>query len=389
MKTRLTAVILAGCMMLSASSMADSISFSGTVEASTTQEVYSEISGTVAEVSVREGQTVSADTVIATVKTTKVYATEDGVITSVFGQAGDDAETVAEAYGAVMFLEGNVTYTISGSTSRAYDSQDNYIVHSGETVYLVSRNHTANKGVGTITTVDSSSFTVEVTEGTFYVGDSIDIFRDVDADSTSRIGRGSITRKAPTAVTGTGTIVSYAVQAGDTVTRGQLLFETVEGTPDGLTLENGTDIVSGVDGVVASLNVSAGGSINAGDVVAVIYPTDAMLVTAEVNESDLKDLQEGQSVTVELDYNQDEGITYEGKVEMISAVGTTAEDSDTTFPVYISFKPDENTRFGMTALVSTDEAEEAKTEENKEEEPEEETAEETENTEGGTEGAGD
>ena len=143
----------------------------------------------------------------------------------------------------------------------------------------------------------------------------------------------------------------YAVRAGEKVKRGQLLFETVEGGFDGLEM-TGTEILAGVDGTVASLNVEQGGSVTKDSVAAVIYPRDAVWVAAEVAETDLNDLQVGQKVKVELDWNQDQGISYEGQVEMISHLGTVGEES-TTFPVYISFQPDENTRFGMTALVST------------------------------------
>ena len=314
-------------------------------------QVYAPIGGVVEEVNVRAGESVTADTVIARIKTTKVYAAEDGTITAVYGQPGDDAEAVAAAYGAVMYLEGETRYTISASTSRAYEAKENYMIHSGEEVYLVSRNHTTNKGTGRVTAVDGSSYTVMVTEGDFFVGDSITVSRSSDYATTANIGRGTLSRVSPTAVTGTGSIVSFAVKAGDTVRRGQLLFETAEGSYDGLEM-TGTEIKAGTDGVIASLSVEEGGTIAKDGLAAQIYPKDDVWVTAEVTETDLMQIAVGQQVKVELDWNQDTGASYEGTVEMISALGTVGEES-TTFPVYISFKPDENTRFSMTALVTT------------------------------------
>ena len=139
----------------------------------------------------------------------------------------------------------------------------------------------------------------------------------------------------------------------------------MDGTFDGLEM-TGTEIPAGVDGTIATLNVTQGSTVSKNSVVAVIYPKDAVWVTASVAETDLKDLQVGQNVLVELDWNQDQGATYTGRVEMISFLGTTGGES-TTFPVYVSFLPDQNTRYGMTALVSTLEDEHTAPTEEKEE----------------------
>ena len=347
---KIFALVLTLCL-ISAAALADTISFSGTVEASSTKEIYAPVGGTVEEVPVKAGQSVTADTVIARIRTSKVFAAENGTVTAIYGEPGDDAETVAAKYGAVMYLEGEAKYSISANISKAFEAKENYLVHSGETVYIASRNHTLNKGEALVTAVEESTFTVQVSKGMYYVGDSFDIFRSNEYTNSSRIGRGSLVRIPPSAVTGTGSIVSFAVQPGDKVQRGQLLFETVEGAFDALEM-TGTEILAGVDGTVASLNVEQGAAVTKDSIVAVIYPKDAVWVAAEVAETDLKDLAVGQKVNVELDWNQDEGISYEGEIVMISALGTVGEES-TTFPVYVSFTPDENTKYSMTALVST------------------------------------
>ena len=369
---KMIALLLTVCLAATAAgSLGESISFSGKVEASETREVYAPVSGTAEEVPVRAGQSVTADTVIAKLKTTKVYAPENGTITSVYGQPGDDAATVAAAYGAVMYLEGETIFHISATAEGAAEVRDNFIIHSGETLYIVSRNHTLNKGTGLVTAVEESGFTVRVASGKFYVGDSVDIFRDSDYTPTSRVGRGTIQRLKPTAISGTGSIVSYAVQPGDSVQRGQLLFETIEGGFDGLEM-TGTEIRAGVDGIIASLNVQQGGNVTKNSVVAVIYPKNAVWVAASVSEGDLLNVTEGMKVQVELDWNQDLGVTYEGTVEMISALSGEGTGS-ASYPVYVSFLPDEHTRYGMSALITTPGEEEP------EEEPEEEAAAETEN----------
>ncbi len=350
MKKTALALILALCLTGTAA-LAEPISFSGTVETGATLPVYAYAGGTAEEVPVRAGETVTADTVIARIRTTKVFAEEDGTVAAVFGQAGDNAETVANRYGAVMYLEGTYRLSISASISKAYDAPENDLVHPGEKVFLVSRAHTNMKGEGMVTLVDGSSYTVLVTEGDFLVGDNMGIYRDSGYTQATCIGRGNIERVSPTAVTGTGNIVSFAVQAGDTVKRGQLLFETVSGDFDGPEAVS-AEIRAGTDGVIAELNVEKGSSVTAGSVAAVIYPAGTAWVRADVAEADLKELSVGQRMKVELDWNQDLGVSYEGRVEMISALGTQGEES-VTYPVYVSFVPDENTRYGMTALVTT------------------------------------
>ncbi len=365
------AMTLAVCLLASLA-MADTISFSGTVEPSETRTVYAPTGVTIESVPVKTGQAVTADTAIATIKTTKVYAPEDGTITAVFGQVGDEVTDVVNQYGAVMYLEGQYTLSVTASTSKAYEAKENYIVHPGEEVYLVSRERTSDKGTGLVTTVDSTAFTVLVTSGDFFVGDNIVVCREPNMSITSRIGRGDASRIAPTAVTGSGAIVSYAVKAGDTVQRGQLLFETVQGDFDSPELAR-AEIRAGVDGVVASLSVSQGSTLSQSGLVAEIYPKNAVWVVAKVSETDLKELSLGEKVKVELDWNQDQEISYDGTVEMISALGTVGEEN-TTYPVYITFTPDENTRYSMTALVTTleekTEAEAGDVEEAEDREPE-------------------
>ncbi len=386
MKRNAIALSLALCMFFGAAA-ADTVSFSGTVEASDTWQVYAPIGGTAEEVPVTAGENVQADTVIARVKTTGVYASQSGTVTAVYGQPGESAESVTGLYGAVMYLEGETQYTVSATTEKAYDQKDNLVVHSGEQVWVVSRNHTTDSGTGLITSVTEAGYTVRITSGDFYIGDTLDIFRDESGAAAGRIGRGTVARVAPVAVTGSGSIVSCAVKAGDRVEQGQLLFETVNGSFDG-NEKVGTEITAGMDGVISSLNVEKGGSINENSVVAVIYPKDTMRVAVNVPELDLRELRIGQKVVVELDWNQDDGVSYEGTVEMISSLGTEGSENP-SFKAYVSFVPDENTRYGMSALVTTLEEETASGQAEKDSaaDQKEETAEKEENPE--DESAGD
>lgn len=258
-----------------------------------------------------------------------------------------------------------------------------------EEVYLVSRTRTADRGTGLITSVDGSNFTVLVTSGDFFLTDNIVVSREENHAAESRIGRGNLTRISPRAVTGSGTILSVAVQPGEEVRQGQLLFETIDASFDSPELAR-AEVKAGVDGVVASISATQGSTLTQSGLVASIYPQDRVWVKAEVTETDLSELTVGQQVKVELDWNQDHGVSYEGTVEMISALGTVGEES-TTYPVYISFIPDENTRYSMSALVTTLEngtAEAAQDGDGQEEAPEE-AAEPEEGRRGGRPDSGD
>ena len=349
--------LLAAALLASQCALAESITFTGTVAASKTVEVYAPIGGKVEAVSVEAGQQVSAGETLATLSTTKVYAEEAGTVTGVFGQPGDSAETVGSLYGAVVSIEGESVYSIAASTDNAYNSTATKFIHVGEAVYLSCYSDGTHTGAGVVTAVEGTDYTVRVTSGEFLIGETVNVYRGESAVSSMRIGRGTLNRVSPTAVTGTGSIVSIAVQPGDAVQRGDLLFETLDGTFDGLYM-SGNEITADADGTVSQLNVQQGGTVQKGDVVAVLYPQGAMRVKAQVAEANLASIAVGDPVSIELIWNQDEEVTYPGTISGISALAdSTGESMDgestVTFTVYVDFTPDENTRYGMSAVVTT------------------------------------
>jgi len=216
---------------------------------------------------------------------------------------------------------------------------------------------------------------VRATDGEFLVGETVNVYRGESATASRRIGRGTLSRTSPTAVTGSGSIVSIAVSDGDVVQRGDLLFETLDGAFDGLYM-SGSDITAGVAGTISRVDAQQGSAVQKDSVVAVIYPDDAMRIEAQVEEASLAAIAVGDPVSIELLWNQDEEVRYEGVISMISAIADESasqsqdEESAVTFTVYIDFTPDENTRFGMSAVVTTLDGAEA--EEEAEEQAEEE-----------------
>ena len=333
---------------------ADSITLNGKTIPAETIQIYAPVSGTAESVPVEAGQKVQADDTIFTMKTTKVYADHDGKVSGIFGQPGDDTESVTARYGAVLYIEESPAFTVSASTSGAYNSMETKYVHPGEYVYVASRNSVNRTGEGVITTISGTNYTVEISEGTFLTGETVEIFRDPEYDYQTRIGKGTVTYSDPVAVTGgTGSIVNIAVEDGQEVKRGDLLMETVDVTFDAYVM-SGTTITAGVSGVVGSVNVQAGGSVTKDAVVAELYSLETMRAEASIPEDYISQIYEGDPVTVEL--STDMNKTYSGKIVMISAIAAESEE-EVTYRVVAEFTPDEEVRFGMSVLMTAGEEE--------------------------------
>lgn len=352
-----------------------SVDFDGTVVSGVSRAVMAAVGGTVESVAVRAGQKVEAGDVLATLATEKVYATRAGTVSAVFGAPGDSVAEVAERYGAVMYIEPTGgRYTISADTTNAYSSSDNLYIHLGEAVYLKCYSDGSHTGVGFVSGVSGDSYTVEVTEGEFKVGETVTVFRSADYTSASRLGRGACARADDVAVGSSASggastggsaesaIVAVHVAAGDAVEKGDLLYETLSGTYDAYYC-TGSDIVADASGIVSALNCEVGGSVSGGARVATIEPVGDLQLQIDVGEADLPYIHEGDKVTIR--FNWDDGETaYEGSVFAISyaADGQQADQAsggasgassgEAVYAAYVSFTPDENIRLGMTATVS-------------------------------------
>lgn len=352
---------------LTGSALAET-TFDGIVVSGESVSVTAPFGGTVSSFRLRAGDELAVGDVVAEVATTKVYAPEDGVISGLFGQAGDTVEDVATRMGAVLYIEPVQKYSVSASVEKAYNNSDNKFVNIGETVYLKSvYSSNGNTATGTITAVDGANYTVETTSGELLMEETVYIYRDADYTSTSKIGRGTVSRTAAVAVgaattsnsaSSTNSILAINVKDGDAVTRGQLLYETVTGTLDGL-YATGNQIVADEAGIIASVNISAGSSLNKGDTILTLYPKDKMQVSMDIDEYDLADIHEGDTLQLEFDYDDSGNSVTTGTVALISHVSDSSGSSDASYKVYINFTPTEETRLGMTVIVSKPEVAEA------------------------------
>jgi len=208
--------------------------------------------------------------------------------------------------------------------------------------------------------------------------ETVNIYRDEDYTASSRIGRGTVSRTAEVAVgadsssssssnSGSGSsssaassssgtvnsILTLHVKDGDTVERGQLLYETVTGSLDGL-YATSNEIVSDVSGIVASVGASSGSSISKGNTLITVYPRDKMQVEIEIDEYDLVDIQEGDLMSLQFNYSDASTDDAEGTVSMISNVSASTDTSDVTYKAYVDFIANDKVRLGMTVVATVE-----------------------------------
>lgn len=358
---RKAALLLATSMCVCTSAMAE-ISFDGNVIASETTPIIAPFGGLVDSVALRVGDTVDVGETVATISTTKVYAAADGVVSGIFAKKGDSTEGIVERYGAVVYIEPTNRYTVSASTEKAYNSSSTKYVHIGEKVYLSCTKDGSHTGTAVVTSVKEADesgntpYTLEVTSGDFYMGETVSILRSADYSSSSRIGRGTIQQNAAIPVKGSGSVLKLHVEVGDKVERGELLFETVEGDLDGLYAMDNT-IVSGVAGVVASVETTPGSGVTKGSKLITVHPDGSFQIEVLVSELDLNAIAEGDTVAIEFDWDTEGTLRTTGTVASISRVNASAEGGaasvDAEYSAYIDFEATDEVRLGMSVVVYT------------------------------------
>ena len=371
-KLRICGLVVALAMLAGVPALAQ-VTFQGTVVSSKTIAVNAPFGGIVDDIDLRKGDPIKIGGPVATIRTTKVFAEMDGTVSGIFAREGDQTEGITERYGAVMYIEPVNRYVVSATTEKAYNSSETRYIHIGERVHLACTKDGTHVGTAVVTniggetsgesssgesasssTANYTSYKLEVTSGDFYMGETVGIYRDAEHSSESRIGRGTIKQNSAVAVKGTGSILKMHVQVGDQVERGEVLFETVEGVLDGLYAMDNV-IYSPLDGIVATVDAVQGSPVEKNGKLISIYPEEALQIAIKVSELDLKEIHEGDRVSIEFEWDMDGTRQVEGTVSSISRVGEeqTDKNSDAEYTAYINFTPDDTVRLDMTVSVYT------------------------------------
>ncbi|MBQ3079997.1 MAG: HlyD family efflux transporter periplasmic adaptor subunit [Clostridia bacterium] len=352
----IAAVLLA--LVLNGAALSErQMTYDGIVKAKGAVSITAPIGGEAGDESWLAGQRIEKGDIVLTLLPEIVTASESGTVRGIFASAGDSADVCVNRYGAVLYIETDRTYTLSASTEKGYDSDENKFIHTGETVYLSSISNAKQVGKGVITQVNGSEYTVEVREGEFVISDTVNIFRSEDRESKSRIGRGTVQRVNPTAYTSTGSIYRMLVKEGQHVAAGEALYETLSGTYDGY-YSTGNTVVSDISGIVESVGYTAGNPVNKGDSVLNVYPDGSMYIEITIQEIDLAGICEGDPVQIEFMWNEGEAEMIPGVVSFISMI-SSSQTGEAAYTARVDFEADASVRLGMTAIVYTvDEASE-------------------------------
>ena len=319
---KLTALLLSllvlGTTALAETDLSGYSATNATVQAVHFTDITAPCSGTLASFDLNAGDTVAADQVLFSLLTTDICAAEDGTVTAVFAQEGDDASAVMASYGSLGAMDAAYDQRISCSTTGAYNKDENKILHIGETLYFKSGKSNKEKGSGVVISVKGSSYVVEIRQGTFSAGEKLTLYRDDDYGTKDNVGKGTVVTRDPLTFSGSGIVSQVYVAAGQKVSKGDKLFSLLSADADRNTKPQITAPAAGVIGTVA---VTSGQQVWKGELLCRLYLTDQLEITADVDEVDLNGLMTGSLVYVTLDTDASTVLT--GQVTEISALGVT------------------------------------------------------------------
>jgi len=349
---RVSACVLALMLVLicaASAKEAPTVSMSGRLQPERIRVITAPMTGSVSVCETRTGDKLTAGESLMTIDTVCVYAPCDGTVAGLRVQEGDSIAPIAALYGAAMYIEPTSLYMISASTTNAYESNDNRIIHVGETVYLTSVNNSNRVGKGLIISVSGENYIVEVTESNIRINETCRISRVEDSEKSSgRIGQGKTQRNNPMPVTAEGSVVRLHVAEGEQVRRGDLLMEIA---PDYLNGAIENEVKAEYDCIVLAVMASEGSVVQKGQPIAQVFEAETLQAVVLISEDDLPNVNVGDEVDVMLDLDPDE-YSYRGTIEHISYVPAESV-MGTMYEVTVSFRNDDFVRMGMSITVET------------------------------------
>ena len=321
MMKKLTILLLT--LMLTASALAEA--YEGTTTLLSTAVVTASASGIVQSLDVEVGSRVEAGEAMVSLKSERVFAAQDGSISLVNATEGDRID------GTLLELMPLERYLIYCTVSKAYQSAESTLVHSGETVYVRCTTDGSHRAVGVLTEIDGEEYRVLTLGGELYLGETVYLYRSDTFAASQRIGIGTVVSNEIQGYEAIGTVSCLLVDEGDEVERGQLLYEI-----------NGGTIEAPVSGIVTAIEVSAGESVDEDQAVAEIVPDGQVCVEIHVEETEASSFSREQRVTLTQTFDARES-TFGGTVIDSEWLAEDAlytvrilPDADTSLPLGMS-----------------------------------------------------
>lgn len=287
-----------------------------------------DISGTVSEVYVSNGDAVSAGTELC-----RISASNDLTIDFQFSYAKDGDFYVgqpAKIYlnGYAGYIDGTVAQVGGSSMANATGMKMTTVRVKAVNPGLVTGDCTASAVVGNYTSY---------------------------GQTTVKIGTGSTIT-----ATASGKVSGLTLMPGDSVSSGQRICTITGDSVDNqlknakASLESAQDrlddymVTSPITGTVVEKTVKAGDNVgtgsNSNNTLCIIYDLTYLEMTLNIDELDIDNVEVGQTVNVTSDAK--EGQTFTGVVTKVSVVGTTSGGT-TTYPVTVRIDDTDGLRPGM------------------------------------------
>ena len=376
-------------------SITNSLTGSGTLEPADSYTVTTLVSGEVLSDTFEEGDTVEKDQLLYTIDSSDVSTTESQAQTS-YSQAQTSYEQAVKAKYPSADISGTVSevYVSNGDTVSAgaeimkiaasndlsidfqfsYANDGDFYVGQPAKIYI---NGYAGYLDGTVAQVGGSS----IANGTGMKMTTVRVKAAnpglVSGDCTASATIGNYTSYGQTAVKiGTGStitaeasgkITGLTLMPGDSVTSGQKLCTITGDSVDNQitnaknSLANAKDsvesaqnrlddykITSPITGTVVEKTVKAGDNVgtgsNSSNALCTIYDLSYLQMTLNIDELDIDNVEVGQTVNITSDAK--EGQTFTGVVTKVSVVGTTSSGT-TTYPVTVRIDETDGLRPGM------------------------------------------
>ena len=273
--------------------------WTGTTVALDSVSVVAQADGTVAAVQAEVGQRVEAGDSLVALRSEKAFASQDGTVSIVSAEAGSDVD------GEVLKIAPVERYTVYCSVDGAYQSAASTLVHGGETVYIKCTSDGTHRAVGTVAQVDGGEYRVLTLGGELYVGETVYLYRDADFTASGRIGIGTVLASDAESYTAQGRLTRLCVEAGDTVERGQLLYEV-----------GGGEIAVTETGILTGIACQPGETVAEGQVVATLVPEDAVGVEIEVDETEISHIAVGDTAQLLFAGQEDEEAVFGTVIEI-------------------------------------------------------------------------